>query len=250
MKQKPIIGIISACHDVGRLLPLYGTNAHYIDETAAAGGIPMQIPLIAGMDEDLLLRLVQQCDGFLLPGGPDLDSSWYDEPLLTNLEPDPDSLDIGSQETALRLIRLAAASGKPVLGICLGMQVLNVALGGSLYQDIPTQIKTELTHSNPMQKVEDRWQLAHSVNTEPDSLIRALSGDSLRVNSFHHQAVKQPAPGLRVTACAPDGVAEAIENPQRTLLAVQWHPENLAHAGDEKAKRLFTWLIQSAVKRG
>lgn len=246
MAKTPMIGIPSAEHDVGKAVPQFLSPAHYIEQVAKAGGIPVQLPILAGTADEVLQEMVDRCDGFLLPGGPDFDSEWYQEPLLSNLEHSSDEISFGVQETALRFIRLAVASGKPVLGICLGLQVLNVALGGSLYQDIPTQIPSAVKHSFPITTPESRWVIAHTVIAKEGSLIHQLSGLEISVNSFHHQAIKRLAPGLHITATAPDGVPEAIEHDSFPLLAVQWHPENLAHAGIPEAQAIFQWLIAAA----
>lgn len=247
MKEYPVIGIISGKHDVGYVLPVYAMNSHYLEQVAAAGAVPVQIPMVAGMEDGPLLEQIRRCDGFLLPGGGDFDSDWYGETLLPNLSPDSMAIDRQSQETALRFIRLAVASGKPVLGICLGMQVLNVALGGSLYQDIATQIPSAVPHRNPAKVMEDRWKPAHTVRLAEDGVVRRLSGkEEISVNSFHHQAVKAIAEGLRPTAWAPDGLVEAVESGDGRVLGVQWHPENLAYAGDPYAAAMFRWLTEAA----
>lgn len=247
MNRTPVIGILCAKHDIGKILPYYGTNAHYLEQVRAAGAIPVQLSLHPGEDDgETWLRL---CDGFLFPGGGDFDPDWYGEALLPELQPDPTAIDRDSQALALDFIRRAVASGKPILGICLGMQVLNVALGGSLYQDIPGQIPSEVCHRSPLKQTSDRWQIAHTVRLEAGSLIRTISGDGeIRVNSFHHQAVKVLAPDFRPTAWAPDGVVEAIESHDGRILGVQWHPENLSHAGMPEARSIFRWLANAAAE--
>lgn len=247
MKEYPVIGIISGKHDVGYVLPVYAMNSHYLEQVAAAGAIPVQIPIVAGMDDEGLLEQIRRCDGFLLPGGGDFDPDWYGESWIPGFGPDSSAIDRQGQETALRFIRLAVASGKPVLGICLGMQVLNVALGGSLYQDIATQIPSPVAHRNPAKVLEDRWKLAHTVRLAKESVVGRLSGkEEISVNSFHHQAVKAIAEGLRPTAWAEDGLVEAIESADGLTLGVQWHPENLAYAGDPYAAAIFRWLTDAA----
>lgn len=247
MIRRPTIGIISALHSTGYILPGYSTTAHYLEQVEKAGGIPVQLPVMPGVSEEVLREMVSRCDGFLLPGGGDFAPEWYGETLLPNLSPDSMGIDRESQKTALQLIRLMAKSGKPILGICLGIQVLTVALGGNLYQDIPTQVPSELCHREPALVTEDRWRVAHTVLTEEGSLIRSLSGAAeIGVNSFHHQAVKTPAPGFHVTARASDGLTEAVESADGNILAVQWHPENLAHAGIPAAEALFNWLIKKS----
>lgn len=243
--RKPVIGILCAKHDMGKLLPYYGTNAHYPEQVRAAGAVPVQLSLHPGYEDSE--AWIDLCDGFLFPGGGDFDPDWYGEALLPNLQPDSTAIDRESQALALTSIRKAAASGKPILGVCLGMQVLNVALGGSLYQDIPTQIPSEVCHRGRLEQTSDRWQIAHTVRLEAGSRIHAISsGEEIRVNSFHHQAVKEIAPGFRPTAWAPDGVVEAIE--RGNILGIQWHPENLSHAGMPEAQAIFRWLAETAAE--
>lgn len=247
MKRRPVIGIISARHMTGGLFPAYCTNSHYLEQVEAAGGIPLQLPLVPGAGEEDLDVYVGLCNGFLLPGGADFDSTWYGEALLPNLSHSAGELDMQSQTAGLALVRKTVQSGKPVLGICLGIQVLNVAMGGSLYQDIPTQVATELNHSTKAILPEDRWSLVHGIHMAPGSLICRLSGaEEGRVNSFHHQAVKTMATCFHATAWAEDGVVEAMEHENGRILGVQWHPENMAHAGMEEAKTLFRWLVETA----
>lgn len=247
MSHKPVIGIISARHMTGGLFPAYCTNAHYLEQVEAAGGIPLQLPLIPGAYTENLEAYVALCDGFLLPGGADFDSSWYGEALLPHLTHGAGELDMASQAAGIALVCGAVESGKPVLGICLGIQVLNVAMGGSLYQDIPSQISTGIVHSQKAVLKEDRWKLVHGVRLAEGSLIaRLLGGDTAYVNSFHHQAVKAVAPGFTATAWAEDGVVEAMEYGNGRVLGVQWHPENMAHAGMAPALALFRWLVGEA----
>lgn len=246
MKKQPLIGIPAGCHNGSGILPLFSTNCHYIEQVAEAGAIPMILPILPGSSRGTLQSMVDRCDGFLLPGGADFDSEWYGEPLLPGLAPDTAALDFESQKTALEFLRMAAASGKPILGICLGMQVLNIALGGTLYQDISLQFETDLPHRNPMKALPDRWKLAHSVSTAEGTLLRSLIGTEVSVNSFHHQAVRDLAPGFLPAAWASDGLLEGAEREDGKVLLVQWHPENLAHAGMEEGKVFFRWLAEAA----
>lgn len=247
MKKCPIIGVISSKQDVGEFLPLYGTGSHYLEQILAAGGVPVQLPILPGAGTETLAGMVCCCDGFLLPGGGDFFPEWYGQTLLPGLKTDTFSMDWERQKITLELVKAMAASGKPILGICLGMQVITIALGGVLYQDIPSQIPSEITHRGTVAKAEDRWQLLHGVKTLEGSLIRRLTGaGEISVNSFHHQAVKTPAPGFRATAFAPDGVIETVESDNERILGIQWHPENLAHGGMEQGKAIFRWLVQTA----
>lgn len=244
---KPVIGVISAKHEFNTLLPQFSTSAHYLEQTALAGAIPVQLPIFPEMEDADLQAFISRCDGFLLPGGADFEASWYGETLLPDLAPDPGRLPEAEQASALRFIRAAVASGKPILGICLGIQVLTIALGGSLWQDIPTQLSGTVCHRAPANKLEDRWQFAHSVRLVEGSLIHSLSGAAeIEVNSFHHQAIHNLPAGFRATAWAPDGVIEAMESDSGQILAVQWHPENLSHAALPEARALFRWLKETA----
>ena len=247
MSKKPIIGVISSGRDVGEVLPAYCTGAHYLEQILAAGGVPVQLPILPGAGTETLAGMVCCCDGFLLPGGGDFFPEWYGQTLLPGLKTDTFSMDWERQKITLELVKAMAASGKPILGICLGMQVITIALGGDLYQDIPSQIPSEIPHRGTIAKAEDRWKLWHTVRTSEGSLIRNLTGaGEISVNSFHHQAVKTPASGFRATAFAPDGVIETVESDNERILGIQWHPENLAHGGMEQGKAIFRWLVQTA----
>ena len=247
MKKCPIIGVISSKQDVGEVLPLYGTGSHYLEQLQLAGGIPIQLPILSNTSPEALASMVSCDDGVLLPGGGDFFPEWYGQTLLPGLKTDTFSMDWERQKFTLELVKTMAASGKPILGICLGMQVITIAMGGVLYQDIPSQIPSEITHRGTIAKAEDRWQLLHGAKTLEGSLIRRLTGaEEISVNSFHHQAVKTPAPGFRATAFAPDGVIETVESGNGRILGIQWHPENLAHGGMEQGKAIFRWLVESA----
>ncbi len=176
-------------------------------------------------------------DGLLLTGGEDVHPSRYGEtphPTVTDPIVERDAFEIELIEEARRI-------GLPLLAICRGIQVLNVAAGGSLIQDIPSQVPSAIQHDFPGPQHE-AFHLAHDIWLENDSLLAGLmresisNGDALTVNSRHHQAVKQVAPGFRVVATAPDGVIEAIEDPNaRFCLAVQWHPESFWRTGEFRA---------------
>jgi putative glutamine amidotransferase len=143
----------------------------------------------------------------------------------------------------IQLVRLALTAAQPVLGICGGAQVLNVALGGSLYQDIPSQVPKAYKHSGSPEP-------AHNIDIIPDTRLAGILGRrEMRVNSLHHQAVKTPGQGLLVSASARDGVIEAVEIPDRSfVIGVQWHPERL-FTEDEAAQRLFAAFVQAAAAR-
>lgn len=242
MNRQVVIGVLSMW-TANPLLPQYCTSAHYVEQLRSAGALPLQLPIPSGASDAELQTYINLCDGFLIPGGADFDSSWFHEPLLPGLEPDSGAQSLAWQETILRFLRLAAASGKKMLGICLGLQIINIALGGSLYQDIPTQFPSEVQHRGPMSCEADRWQISHTVRIAADSLLHnLLSADEVPVNSFHHQAVKALAPGFNAAAWSEEGLIEAAESDTSRILGVQWHPENLAQNGDPFSKALFRWL--------
>ena len=186
--------------------------------------------------------------GVLLSGGEDVAPSRYGEsphPTVVDVDPARDAFEID-------LIAAARARGVPILAICRGIQVLNVAGGGTLVQDIPSELAGALEHSLKPPKHQP-YDLAHEVWVEKDSLLAKLLGDRLvgadtcEVNSRHHQAVKTVAPGFRVSATAPDGVIEAIEDPAaRFCVGVQWHPENFWRTGEFRS--LFEGFLEEAGK--
>ena len=237
----PTIGII--CMDDrpknGEYAPRFGQKQSYAHAVARAGAAPLLIPLLAG--EALLRALYDKVDGLLLPGGVDIHPRHYGEEIHAKCGAISEIRD----QVELALIRWAVADHKPLLAICRGIQVLNVALGGSLYQDIQAQVPQAGRHDCDASHA--RNQVAHDVAIAPDSRLAYLVGtDSLPVNSFHHQAVKGVAPGLIVAAHAPDGIIEAVEGEGRSLvLGVQWHPEDLA-PDDRKAQRLFDALVEAS----
>ena len=186
-------------------------------------------------------------DGLMLTGGGDIAPSRYGEAAhVTVVEAEP-----GRDEFEIALVTAARARQLPIFAICRGMQVLNVACGGTLVQDIPSQITGALAHSLPVPP-NDAYSLAHDVWVDTDSLLARLMRDrlvdeALEVNSRHHQSVKDVAPGLTASATAPDGVLEAIEDPKaRFCLGVQWHPENFFRTGEFRA--LFEGFLDASTR--
>ena len=232
--KAPIIGITGNVTE-GNLSLLSG----YFKSVIAAGGIPMVIPPYE--DTSLMIEMLNRIDGLLLSGGADINPLFlHEQPVeaLHNINPWRDR-----QE--LLLVKLAANRQIPILGICRGIQTMTAALGGSLYQDIDTQMEGKhIKHSQDL----DRAYASHTVTLEPDSILAKLfDTETLAVNSFHHQAVKEPAPGFRVTARATDGVIEAIESTEyKSMLGVQWHPECFIVNQDECMMPIFNWLIKEA----
>jgi len=186
--------------------------------------------------------------GLLLTGGGDVDPARYGETPHQTL----DEVDLVRDEFEIALIAAARARDLPIFAICRGVQVLNVAAGGTLVQDIPSEVPGAVNHSLVVPP-HPPYELAHEVWVEKDSLLAKLLGerlvgsDTCEVNSRHHQAVKTVAPGYRVSATAPDGVIEAIEDPAaRFCLGVQWHPENFFRTGEFRS--LYEGFLEAASK--
>jgi putative glutamine amidotransferase len=216
----------------------FGQNQSYIHSLARAGAAPLLLPHL--IDKTLLLTLYERLDGLLLSGGEDIDPAHYGEPLHPKcglITPDRDEME-------LTLTRWAVDDGMPLLAICRGIQVLNVALGGSLYQDIRAQVPRAVEHTWYPDHPRDR--LSHTVTVTSRTLLARLMGTtSMAVNSMHHQAIKDPAPRLIVTACAPDQIVEAVEVKDHPFaIGVQWHPEELV-PDDALAERLFEALVEA-----
>jgi len=233
----PFIGITTQRAATGGS-PVVGSPESYIQAVRNAGGMPLLIPLnltTAELDE-----VFPRLDGILLPGGGDIDPVFFQGPAhnaVYGIDPDRDRVE-------LHLIRQAAESGKPFLGICRGIQVINVALGGTLYTHIQDQHPNALRHDWYPDIPRD--YLAHPIQVQKNSsLSRILGGTSVETNSLHHQGIHQPAPRLTPVAWAPDGIIEAVELTGHPFgLGVQWHPENLQAYPEMRA--LFQSLIASA----
>jgi putative glutamine amidotransferase len=232
-----VTGVVRPVADVERT----GVNAAYVRAVLRAGGLPLVLsPFIGGEHTPTLLDLL---DGLLLTGGEDVDPTHYGQepiPELGPVDPRRDALE-------LSLFRAAWTRGLPVLAICRGIQVVNVALGGTLWQDIPRQRPGALPHA----QTTGRDGRTHPVDLVPGSLLaRALAATRIEVNSFHHQSVRDLAPGLVVTGTSPDGEIEGVESPAggSWLLAVQWHPEEFHHHSIAPDHGLFDALIREAAR--
>lgn len=216
--------------------------ADYLEAVKRAGGEPIEV----GADGETPEQILARVDGVMLTGGGDVDPKLYgDAP-----HPSFDPAESGRDEFEMALSRAAVASGIPFLAICRGMQLLNVAMGGSLIQDIPTQVPGALSHSVP----EPRHHIAHDVWVARGTRLSGLlqehmeDGETCHVNSRHHQSVRQVAPGFEVTATSPDGVIEAMERPGDAFcVAVQWHPENFWRTGEFRS--LFEGFVAAANAR-
>jgi putative glutamine amidotransferase len=211
----------------------------YLESLRRVGADPLELRL----DADTPAAVVARVDGVLFTGGGDVDPALYGEAPHATFEP----ADPGRDAFEVELTRLAVEAGVPVFAICRGMQVVNVALGGTLVQDVPTMVNGAVNHQVP----EPRYALAHEVWMSKESRLWAVmreqteESDTCEVNSRHHQAVNRVAEGWQVSATAPDGVIEAMERPDRIFcLAVQWHPENFWRTGEFRP--LFEQFVEAA----
>src|SRR5262245_25173343 len=239
--RRPIIGIPCALYPDSWFTPTNGNAVSYLRAVEAAGGIPSLIHLTH--DAEVLDAHYARCDALLFAGGEDIHPSFYGaapHPLLGRPNPAQDEVEIA-------LARRAVAERKPVLGICRGVQLLNVALGGTLYQDIPSELPGTLDH-NESTSQRDMAHLAHPIALAEDSwLAGRLDAAELIVNTLHHQALRDIAPGLRVVARAPDGLIEAVEGVDTGfVLGVQCHPEELWERTDQRWARVFEGFISIA----
>lgn len=233
--MRPTIGITTS---VSQDEQAFRLKKGYVEAVAKAGGVPVILPHSQVEAEEVGSRI----DGLLLSGGPDLDPICFgEEPRYELLKIDPKR-----DHFELELARLFLEEERPILGICRGIQVLNIASGGDIYQDIRAQLKDTLRHK---QDGPYRYP-THQVIIKRDTLLFELLGkEKLRVNSFHHQAVKNVAPEFIVSAKANDGIVEAIERPTGIFqLGVQWHPETMWR-NYPLFKKLFIGLVKAAEKQ-
>lgn len=229
--QAPVIGIAATPSESSQKV-----GNDYVTAVTRAGGIPLLIP---ATDDPLLIEAtLDQVDGVLLTGGVDVDPAYYGEerhPMLGEVNAERDTFE-------MLLIDKVVERQMPLFGVCRGMQMLNVALGGTLWQDIPSQVPEAGDH-----RITDL--MAHNVGLVTGTLSeRVLGVKTLNVNSRHHQAVRDVAPSLRITAWSPDGIAEMLEGyPEAPILAVQWHPETFVAAGHEGPMlAFFRFLVEES----
>ena len=243
--NKPLIGIPCRRDKSLKYPNSSATNAQgetYIAAIAQAGGIPFLIPL--NLEDADLRVLYNLCHGILLTGGGDIDPKLLDQadhPTLSDVQSERDRVEI-------TLSRWAIAEKKPLLGICRGIQVLAVSGGGTLYQDLPSQLPEAMLHNyGYLQETSPSWlDLPHEVHLTPASrMAQILQTTSLMVNSLHHQAVREVAPPFAISGRSNDGVVEAIEFSDHPFCcAVQWHPEALTEK-HETARRLFESFVET-----
>ncbi|MDO4190770.1 MAG: membrane dipeptidase [Bacteroidales bacterium] len=230
--HKPVIGIsANHCDETSRIADAYYTAIR------KAGGVPLLIPVIG--ESDYLKEICDKVDGIVMSGGGDIDPSYINAPTIPEAgtpDPERDAYDVA-------LIKEAQARQLPILGICRGMQILNIVFGGDIYQDINKEYGPALMHSQETPK----WEASHRVDIKAKSRLAQITNTlTAEVNSLHHQAVKNIANEFVASAFSPDGICEAIEHPYYPMIGVQWHPEQLMRADDTISKALFNWLIEEA----
>ena len=231
--KRPMIGVI----------PLYDRERSsnwmlpgYLEGLMEAGAFPVMLPLTK--DRALLKQIAEQCSAFLFTGGQDVAPALYQEEML----PCCGEICPARDEMELALLPLVLERDKPLLGICRGIQVLNVALGGTLYQDLPTQRPSEVEHHQmpPYDKPVHQVALA-----EHEPLSQLLEKEELSVNSYHHQAVKTLSPDFQKMAISEDGLIEGIYMPSRKfIMGVQWHPE-FSYEVDENSRKIIHAFVRS-----
>jgi putative glutamine amidotransferase len=244
MQHRPLVGIpaqsLQAIDHIPEDLPAsWVMNQRYYEACVHSGAAPFMIPLL--QDAEALRALYEALDGVFLAGGVDVDPASYGE--------EKDALcgrtDLSRDRVELAFTRWALRDGKPILGVCRGMQVLNVATGGTLVQDCTTGWQDAIKHDYFPGEGFAREHLAHEVSLAPGSRLQAaFAAASVPVNSMHHQGILRLGDGLRATAWAPDGLIEAVEiqGDQQFAVAVQWHPEVLIDS-DPGTARLFADFV-------
>lgn len=240
--SKPVIGIVTGLKsenaDLRRYCKVAGANYSYVLAVLGSGGIPLLLP---PMERDAdVSEAVEKIDGLLVTGGNDVNPLLFgEEPIhgMGSFSPERDHIDLCS-------IRCAFEKKKPILGICRGIQSINIAFEGTMYQDINTD-EFFVKHSQQSES----FAASHTVEVCKESLLFPILGEKAAVNSWHHQAIKDPAPGFLAGAVAKDGIIEEIERTDgRFVLGLQWHPELMAAEGDEKMQKIFSLFVAACNK--
>lgn len=235
--MKPLIGIVPSIHENERY---YFTMEDNVEAIKRTGGIPVILPYIEGTSE--LTQLITSIDGLYLAGGNDVDPIYFDEephPQLGEVNPTRDAFE-------LQILKQMLAQNKPILGICKGCQMINVVLGGTLYQDIHAQMNQSLVQH---QQNSPHSYPTHQIVLEKKSqLHQIINESSIKVNSRHHQAIRTLGKSLMVTSRTQDGLIESIESTAHDfVIGVQWHPESLLAANDGPSTQLYTTFIKKCL---
>jgi putative glutamine amidotransferase len=247
MDERPVIGVTTQTQEAipNELPACWIMGQRYVEVLTSFGAVPWLVPLIAN-DEPTLRAIYERLDGIFLPGGADVDPSSYGDDKHSACG----RTDIARDRTEVTLVRWAAEDAKPVFAVCRGEQILNVAAGGTLYQDLAHREGSIKHDYFPVNGLYTREYRSHHVRiTEGTRLARLLEDDVVQVNSMHHQGIKTLAPSLVASAVAPDGVIEAVEPANgagQFMIGVQWHPENLVES-DPRMHRLFTAFVEASL---
>jgi putative glutamine amidotransferase len=246
MSARPVIGVptqtLQAIDGIPEWVPhSWVMNDRYFFALTRVGAIPWMIPLL-DHDVDTLRGIYEHLDGLFIAGGVDVHPESYGE----ELTPLCGRTDLARDRVELQLMQWSLEDEKPMLGVCRGMQIMNVARGGTLYQDCNDQHPGSIKHDYFPTAGYAREYLAHEVRVEPGThLYDCVGAETTQVNSMHHQGVKTLGEGLTPSAFSPDGLIEALEAPGRFEVGVQWHPEMLIEQ-DEGMHRLFDSFIEAA----
>lgn len=231
--MKPVIGLTTYTSENRQQI-----NNAYLKSVEQAGGIPVGIPILKEEDVEAVLDRI---DGLILIGGNDVDPMLFNEDPHQKIGTFAKELDYSD----IRLFKAALKRNMPILGVCRGLQIINVALGGSLIQDIPAQVEGAIAHK----QASKRGETTHFVELLGGKIQEILGEERVHVNSFHHQAAGRVGEGLTVTATSSDGIIEALEyDAHPYCVSVQWHPEELSIVGDDYAKKLFASLVEASKK--
>lgn len=241
IRHRPLIGVPTGRERSQRFfgLPLYIMNQTYVRTLENLGALPVMIPL--QMTEETLRGIFDRLDGLLLPGGEDIDPANYGD----ERHPQLGSTDVERDRTEMLLAQWAFEEGMPLLGVCRGVQVMNVVCGGTLWQDLTAQTPEHFKHDY-FPPTYERFRISHQINVAPESHLASAVGSVQEVNSMHHQGIRKVGAGLRVVGTAADGLPEALEVPELPFsVGVQWHPEELAKT-DELSAGLFLNFVRAA----
>ncbi|WP_211654659.1 gamma-glutamyl-gamma-aminobutyrate hydrolase family protein [Planococcus alpniumensis] len=234
-ENKPVIGITARVEED----QMYSLDPVYANAILQAGGLPLIVPIV---DEEDIPLLCERLDGLIVTGGGDINPNIYGEEPHVRLGAVYPGSDKYEAELILNFLKL----DKPFIGMCRGMQMFNVAFGGTVYQDLEAQYEGTLYQHKQMAM---RTHRTHSVKLEEDSLLYEIMKEKeFHVNSFHHQGVKDVAKDLEVAARAADGLVEALQSPNHQFaMGIQWHPEEFALQGDEASRNIFSYFVKECL---
>lgn len=236
--MKPVIGV-TASMEIDQ--SVYTVNSRNIKAILKAGGMPVILPYF--LEEEDVEQIVQKIDGLYATGGHDIDPTLFGE------EPHPGLGTVipARDQSEIKLIKKMMEMKKPILGVCRGSQILNIATGGDMYQDINSQIDKQLLQHRQKAPVE---HMPHYVHVEKDSLLyRITAEERFKINSFHHQANRNVPKGFQISAKASDGIVEAIESKELPfVLGLQWHPEATTLIDDQPSVKIFEAFIKACAK--